>query len=421
MSDNTDNMEELKKRLQEAENIVEALRGDEVDAVVSKSNVALLRLRQTEEKLRKSEEHLRIALKIGKIGTIYLDVQSGKLEMSMRARQIYGLTLEGEVTVAQILNTVHPDDRPEIEKKWSQCKTIAAEFENEYRVIHPDGSLRWVSSGSESFLDAQGRVGFNIGMVKDITEKKIHENQLMAFNQTLEKRVKQRTEQVESQTRQLRALANRLTRVEHEERKRLAKILHDHVQQLLVGARFQLGSIKRCKQMAQIQDIVDTIDDTLGQAIQTSRSLALDLSPPALREGGLCGGLQWLALHMQKTNEFTLHLELDNQAEPDDNNTRILLFECARELILNAVKHAHVSEARVRLKKNADRCIALIVQDKGTGFNQDILTDRIPEDATFGLFSIQERLADIGGEIKIASRPGSGTHTTLIVPLFSGQ
>ncbi len=422
MNDNTtDNMEELQKRLQEAENIVEALKSDEVDAVVSKSNVALLRLRQTEEKLRKSEEHLRIALKIGKVGTRYLDVQSGKIEMSMRARQIYGLPLEGEVTVSQILHTVHPDDRPEIEKKWSEYKKTAAEFEKEYRVIHPDGSLHWVSIRSESFLDAQGRVNFNIGMIKDITEKKIQENQLMAFNQTLEKRVKQRTAQVEAQTKHLRALANRLTQVQHEERKRLSKILHDHFQQLLVGARFQLGSIKRCKETAQIQAVVDTIEDTLDQAIQTSRSLALELSPPALREGGLCGGLQWLALHMQQTNEFTLHLELDDKAEPDDNNMSILLFECARELILNAMKHANVSEVQVRLKKNADRCIALIVQDKGTGFNPDILTDRITEDATFGLFSIQERLAHIGGEIKIASRPGSGTQTMLIVPLSSGQ
>ena len=412
----TDNVEELQKRLQEAESIVAALKGEEVDAVVTRTNVSLLRLRQTEEKLRKSEEHLRMALQIGEIGTRYLDFTSGKLEMSQRARQIYGLPVKGEVTTPQILNAVHPEDRPEMEKMFSRAKKAAAKFENEHRVVHPDGSEHWVGSRCESFLDDQGEVGFNIGMVVDITEKKMYEDQLVAFNQTLEKRVKQRTEQVDSQKRHLRALANRLTRVEHEERKRLAKILHDHVQQLLVGARMQLGILKRCKETVQAQQVVETIDKTLDQAIQTSRSLALDLSPPALQEGGLCGGLRWFATHMQQANDFTIHLDLDDRAEPDDKNIRILLFECARELVLNTIKHAEVSTARVSLKKNDDTCIALSVQDTGAGFDPDTLKDRIAEEATFGLFSIQQRLAHIGGEVKIASRPGAGTHTTLITP-----
>ncbi|HKJ98657.1 MAG TPA: PAS domain-containing protein [Desulfotignum sp.] len=411
-----DTREELQKRLQEAENIVEALRSQEVDAVVTKGNVSLLRLRQTEEKLRKSEEHLRMALQIGEIGTRYLDLQSGKLDMSKRARQIYGLPLEGEVTVDHILNNVHPEDRPEIKKIFSGAEKIAAKFENEHRVIHPDGSEHWVSSRCESFLDAQGKKGFNIGMVVDITEKKTYENQLVAFNQTLEKEVKQRTNQVESQTKHLRALAIRLTRVEHEERKRLARILHDHVQQLLVGARMQVGMLKRCKETVQMHTVVETIDNTLGQAIQTSRSLALDLCPPALQEGGLCGGLRWLATHMQQANEFTIHLDLDDQAEPDDKNVKILLFECARELVLNTIKHADVLEARVSLKKSDDTCIALSVQDKGAGFDPDALKDRVAEEATFGLFSIQQRLTHIGGNVKIASRPGAGTRTTLITP-----
>jgi PAS domain S-box-containing protein len=198
----TDNVEELQKRLQEAESIVAALKGDEVDAVVTKKHVALLRLRQAEEKLRKSEKHLRMALQIGKIGTRYLDLQSKKLDMSKRARQIYGLPLEGEVTVAQILKMVHPDDRPEIKKMFSRAKKAAAKFENEHRVVHPDGSEHWVSSRSESFLDAQGKMGFNIGMVMDITEKKMYEKQL-------EDLVEERTAELENTNTALTILLNK--------------------------------------------------------------------------------------------------------------------------------------------------------------------------------------------------------------------
>lgn len=412
----TDTVEKLQRRLRQAEDIIEALKGEEVDAVVTRSSISLLRLRETEEKLRKSEERLRMATKIGKIGTWYLDIQSGNFDMSERCRDIYGLPVEGVVTVGQLLEIVHPEDRSRVQATLAEVTETPVEFENEYRVIHPEGSEHWVSTRCESFPDSEGKLIFNIGMVIDITEKKMQENQLIAFNEILEQRVSKRTAQVESQTKQLRALANRLTRVEHQERKRLAKILHDHIQQLLVAARMQLGSLKRCKQMEQMVDAARNVDSTLQQAIEASRSLALDLSPPALQEGGLSGGLRWLALHMKETNDFTLHLHLDDQAEPDNNDTRILLFESVRELILNTVKHARVSEAEVTMKKNQDDNIELTVNDEGKGFDPNLLKDRPPEEATFGLYSIQERLAHIGGEMKIDSSPGSGTRTTLVIP-----
>ncbi len=410
----------LKQRLNRAENIVEALRSEDVDAVLTKSSVALLRLRETEEKLRRSEERLRMATEIGKIGTRYLDLPSGQFEMSERCRRIYGLPLNGEVTVGQLLDRVHPEDRPRVANTLKVASESPVEFENEYRVIHTDGSEHWVSTRCKSFQDDKGEMGFNIGMAVDITEKKIHEQQLIAFNKTLEKRVKERTEKVESQAGHLRALAIRLTRVEHEERKRLAGILHDQVQQLLVGARMTLGAINRCARLDQVRVFTDNIDETLAKAIQITRSLARDLTPPALHEGGLGAGLKWLAAHMYKTNNVTLHLDLEEQAEPDTQDTRILLFESARELVLNAVKHAGVSEIRIMLEKNRDQCLVLAVADEGRGFDPEILEARASEEATFGLFHIRERLAHIGGGVTIASAPDAGTCITLTYPLQDG-
>lgn len=413
----TSDDKDLQQRLSRAENIVEALRSEDVDAVLTKSNVVLLRLREAEEKLRRSEERLRMATEIGKIGTRYLDIPSGKFEMSEQCRQIYGLPLKGGVTVSQLLDRVHPEDRPRVANTLKVASETPVEFENEYRVVHPDGSEHWVSTRCKSFLDDKGKMGVNLGMAVDITEKKIHEQQLVAFNKTLEKRVKERTEKIESQAGHLRALANRLTRVEHEERKRLAKILHDQVQQLLVGARMTLGAINRCARLDQVRGFTDNIDETLAKAIQITRSLARDLTPPALHEGGLCAGLKWLAAHMYKTNDVTLHLDLEEQAEPDTEHTKILLFESARELVLNAVKHAGVPEVRIMLEKKGDHSLVLAVADEGRGFDPDILENRASEESTFGLFQIQERLTHIGGRVTITSAPGAGTCITLTCPL----
>jgi two-component system CheB/CheR fusion protein len=181
-----------------------------------------------------------------------------------------------------------------------------------------------------------------------------------------------------------------------------------------------LGAVRRCARLDQVQAFAETMDETLAQAIQISRSLAMDLSPPALKEGGLCAGLKWLAAHMHKTNDVTLHLDLEEQAEPDTDHTRILLFESARELVLNALKHAGVSEVRIMLKKNREHGLEMAVADEGRGFDPDILENRVSEEATFGLFHIRERLIHIGGRVSIASAPDAGTCVTLTCPLPDG-
>ena len=109
-------------------------------------------------------------------------------------------------------------------------------------------------------------------------------------------------------------------------------------------------------------------------------------------------------------------LRADNRAEPSTEDARLLLFECARELLLNAVKHSGVSQAHVTLLRTNDGLIKLIVRDEGKGFDPDLLKKRQADEASFGLFSIQQRLVHIGGQMEIATAPGKGTRITLDAP-----
>ena len=252
-------------------------------------------------------------------------------------------------------------------------------------------------------------------------ERKQTEEKLRDLNLSLEERVAKRTAEVQHLADQLRALAADLARTEQRERKRLATVLHDHIQQLLVAARMQVGWMTRDKNPDRIHAAARGLDGILKEALEASRSLTVELSPPVLQEMGLIGGLNWLVHRMQEKHQFIVHLRSDTKAEPATEETRFLLFECARELLFNAIKHAGVSEARVNLLRTRDDQIKLIVRDEGKGFDPDLLKNRRAAEVSFGLFSIQQRLAHIGGEMEIATAPGKGTTITLTTPVGEAQ
>ncbi|RJQ66305.1 MAG: response regulator, partial [Desulfobacteraceae bacterium] len=221
-------------------------------------------------------------------------------------------------------------------------------------------------------------------------------------------------EELKRRSAQLARLSSELTMAEQRERRRLSKILHDGLQQHLAAAKLQLGGIAvhgRDDQCAGLNDI----ETLLEESIQMSRSLSSDLSPPALHEGGLAAGLEWLARRMEERHAFRVDLEIRHHPElPED--VKILVFESVRELLFNASKHAGVSEAKVRLQPMHAAGLEICVSDRGAGFDPAHMAPSGEAGGGFGLFSIRERLGLIGGTLTIASTPGKGSCFTLILP-----
>ncbi|RPJ60678.1 MAG: histidine kinase, partial [Acidobacteria bacterium] len=221
-----------------------------------------------------------------------------------------------------------------------------------------------------------------------------------------------RTAEVQSQAEQLRALAADLSRAEQQERKRLAQVLHDHIQQLLVAARMHVESLKL--EVANGRAVALAL---IAEAIEACRSLAVELSPPVLHRMGLIAGLEWLAERLLEQSRFRVEVQSDSGPEPAAEEVRLLLFQCVRELLLNTIKHSGQSQAVVTVAHTQDKKIEITVADAGKGFDASLLNTRGKKTQTFGLFSIQQRLTHLGGSMQIETAPGRGVLVTLSAPL----
>lgn len=242
-------------------------------------------------------------------------------------------------------------------------------------------------------------------LVQEVGERRKAEERLTELNEDLEKRALQ-----------LRRLAMELTRTEQAERQRLATILHDHLQQLLVGAKMVVGTQKNRTQPdpAKREERLARVEELLGEAIQISRDLTVELSPPVLRESGLAAGLEWLARRMKEQYGIKTVTDFETGADACTDEVGAFLFQASRELLFNVLKHAGVEEAKLTISREGDG-VRLTVIDKGKGFDSAVDVDRAESDS-FGLFSLEERVEVLGGTIEIRSEIGEGSSVSLTVP-----
>ena len=248
-------------------------------------------------------------------------------------------------------------------------------------------------------------------VIGDITERKQAEEALRENRAALLKA----NEALKHRAKQLRLLAGELSLTEQRERKRLSKTLHDGLQQHLLSAKMRLGGVADTAGPEELRQAVEEIERILDESVRISRMLSAELSPPILNEGGLADGLEWLARWMRDMHRFNVDLSIEARPELDED-VKVLLFESVRELLLNVLKHAKVTGARVHMARvDADR-LRVEVSDQGAGFEPHRLVPPGDPGGGFGLFSIRERIGLTGGEFEIESSPANGSRFALIVP-----
>ncbi len=251
-------------------------------------------------------------------------------------------------------------------------------------------------------------VQFILLAIEDITERKQAEEALHHLNSTLE-------EQVTIRTKQVRSLSAKLTMTEQEERRRIAQVLHDDLQQQLYGIQMRLMSLMTNELPPSLLTYTQEAYEWLGDSIRITRRLTVDLSPPILKDEGLADALNWLVSQMDEMYKLEVTIQATHAFRLPDEAMRVLLFQIMRELLFNVVKHAQTNQATVELTEGDNNTLRIIVQDRGCGF--DVTTTEMNQQG-FGLSSIRERLSLFNGHLDIASTPGRGTRITLTLPMI---
>lgn len=274
------------------------------------------------------------------------------------------------------------------------------------------------SIGGAPVYDEDGELILGILTLRDVTERVEMEEELRRLNEELEQTVEERTKVAERRASLLQSMASTLLQAEQRERRRLSDLLHDHLQQIITAAQMRAQLLGGHVDDEQAQAMLAELGDLLGEAVEASRSLAVELSPPVLAHG-LSAALRWLADQKMSKHHLRVGLEIEGDIETHSDELNAFLLQAAAELLFNAVKHAGVAETTMRAWRDDD-CLILEVSDNGKGFDPERLAaEDNPEREGSGLLSIRRRLELLGGKMEIESSPGTGTTFRLHAPVRS--
>jgi signal transduction histidine kinase len=228
--------------------------------------------------------------------------------------------------------------------------------------------------------------------------------------------VEKAEEKIQSYQKQLRSLASDPSLAEERERRRIATMLHDHIGQLLAVSKIKLGALLDVARTNAFAASLGEIRAHVEQAIEYTRSLTFELSPPILYDLGLEAALEWLAEQIHEQHGIQFEFESGGQSKPVTDEIRIFLFTVARELLVDVAKHANAQRVKATSRR-VDGNISIHVADDGMGFNAAKMNFYLDENKGLGLFSIRERLHHLGGQAEIKSQRGRGTRVVLTAPL----
>jgi PAS domain S-box-containing protein len=380
--------------------------------------------RRAEEALRESEHRLRVALSAAQMGTWHWDIAENRQSLDESLARLCGLGPAEQVrTLEDFLRTVHPDDRPDVAEAFDRSVIEGTNFDVEFRVVWPDGTVRWLKDQGDVFHDEAGRPLYMTGACVDITFRRRAEEELRRARDELERRVRERTAELEAanvslqeQFAQRRELLRRLATAEEDERRRISRELHDEMGQYLTALILDLkllgGDIPADSPARARLERLQQVTNQIGQEVHR---LAVVLRPTALDDLGLP---KTLRNHVEEWSARTgmradFHASGLDARLPIDVETT--LYRITQEALTNVAKHAEAGRVSVILEAR-DGEVTLIVEDDGHGFDAESVLERPGDVPQLGLLGMRERVAALGGTLTIESGPGGPTTLFARIP-----
>ena len=348
-------------------------------------------LKRTQEALRESEERLRLAVQAGRMYAFEWDAATDVIVRSGQCVDILNwMDDPTHDTGGQFLARVHSDDREAYAAPENGSSPENPTYQTSYRVLRPDGSAIWLEANGRVLFDDQGRILRIIGLVADVTNRKVAEDALSS-------------------------VSRRLIEAQEKERTWIARELHDDINQRVALLAVELA---QCDQHlpkseaaahGQIRHLGESLSD-LGSDIH---ALSHRLHSSKLEHLGLVSAAGGFCKELSEQQNVEISFRHDGIPRSVPKEISLCLFRVLQEALQNAVKHSGMRNFTVELQGTSEE-IQLTVSDQGVGFDPQGAIDC----RGLGLISMRERLQLVGGEFSIESKPGGGTTVCARVPFM---
>jgi PAS domain S-box-containing protein len=352
-----------------------------------------------EETLRYIQDVLTKAQAIAHLGSWEMDVTTGKMKWSDEFYRMCGIPPQSVPANLDLgLELIHYDDREAARQALAGVLTGGRECKYEWRIMRPDGSVRHVLAQGEVIYNEERKPLTVVGTFLDITEHKLAET---ALRESREK---------------LRKVAAHQDRIKEEERKRIAREIHDELGGLLTGIKSYLSFVVESAERSGTSADRHVVEATrlADSAIETARKVITDLRPSVLDQLGLWAALEWYAGQIEERTELKCSIAVDAKAAGITFNSErsIALFRIVQEALTNVVRHAKASRVTIHAMCEGD-FIVIELKDDGIGIEPQSLLNR----ESWGIEGMYERARFFGGELNINGVVGQGTGVVLRMPM----
>lgn len=358
----------------------------ELEKRIAERKQAEIALRESEERYRELFENARDAIYVHDLDGTYIRVNKAAERLSGYPRE--------QIVGHNFREFIAPDHIKHVREHFYAKLAQQGETTYECDVISRDGRRVPVEVSSRAIYENGVLVGVQ-GMARDISERKWAQDALQMFSRQL----------IEAQ---------------EDERRRIARELHDQIGQVLTAVKMNLYTVQHVCTTSETRSYVKDNIQAVDEALRLVRDLSIDLRPPLLDDLGLATAIRWYVdRYTGRTGlNVEVKIELPDESERFSRDLETACFRIAQEALTNVVRHANSRHVLVQLEKEGS-VLFLTIKDDGGGFDLDSLRHREPRATTLGLVSMHERAHAAGGIIHIHSKPGDGTEIRFSIPIES--
>jgi PAS domain S-box-containing protein len=378
-------------------------RTDAAGAVTARFGTSqdVTRQKEAEAALKQAEDRIRLV--IDTIPTMAWSVRpDGVVDFVNRRWLDYtGLTLEEEIKKPTA--SVHPEDLPRVVENWLASKAAGKLSEDEMRLRRADGQYRWFLIRTAPLRDEHGNIVKWFGSSSDIEDRKEAEEALRRSKQ------------------QLRALGRRVESLQEEDRKRIAREIHDDLGAKLTALKMDLQWLERKlgepdkRANNALLDRAVAATELANEAILTVQRLARELRPDVLDKLGLAAAFQFAGRELGERTGIVCTIQVPAEELSATAEQATALYRILQECLTNIVRHSRATRTDVQLSGD-DRHLFMRVQDNGRGIEPAVIGD--PQ--SLGLLGMRERVLLLGGEVSVKRAPEGGTVVAVLLPRLNG-